>query len=124
MATTNYEPLKPKFELDIIGMKVNENFNNTERSFTPPNGISEQLMFFIYVPCAKKNFRFVARNLKEKNSWVGVFRIAETANKYEKDVNRRNLGKVAPKWIPDDLCQYCCKCKSEFTTINRRHHCR
>ncbi|CAH8560746.1 unnamed protein product [Heterobilharzia americana] len=35
-----------------------------------------------------------------------------------------NLGDVAAQWVKDEsstMCTYCC---TEFTTINRRHHCR
>merc|ERR1712018_841804 len=30
----------------------------------------------------------------------------------------------APYWVPDDASNNCSCCKSEFTVLNRRHHCR
>ncbi|KAK2962647.1 hypothetical protein BLNAU_2480 [Blattamonas nauphoetae] len=32
--------------------------------------------------------------------------------------------KQAPKWVPDEASQSCRLCKSRFTVVNRRHHCR
>eukprot|EP00903_Cladosiphon_okamuranus_P006254 g6137.t1 len=30
----------------------------------------------------------------------------------------------ASLWVPDDMAPNCCVCKSEFTIVRRRHHCR
>lgn len=29
-----------------------------------------------------------------------------------------------PKWVPDDTSNRCQECRSEFTLLHRRHHCR
>ncbi|KAL1117387.1 hypothetical protein AAG570_004713 [Ranatra chinensis] len=36
----------------------------------------------------------------------------------------RNLGKVAPFWVPDADADNCMQCQNKFTVIKRRHHCR
>lgn len=118
---------KLKYLLDVIGLQVYDDINTLNKSKTPfklTNGLRADNAFMIYVPSIKKKFRFVARNMQEKEKWLNEFEIVANANKYQEEINRANIGKVVPKWIPDNLCQYCCKCKTEFTTINRRHHCR
>jgi len=36
----------------------------------------------------------------------------------------RNLGWVAPEWVPDEKADNCMKCDMKFTVVKRRHHCR
>lgn len=36
----------------------------------------------------------------------------------------KNLGKVAPVWVPDEDAPACMECEQKFTVIRRRHHCR
>ncbi|KAF0312716.1 Zinc finger FYVE domain-containing protein 9 [Amphibalanus amphitrite] len=36
----------------------------------------------------------------------------------------KNLGKVAPVWVPDEDAVACMECSLRFTVIRRRHHCR
>jgi hypothetical protein len=121
------DKLKPKYLLDAIGINVFENLealSNKNFLLKLPNGLSSDNGFLVYVPSIKKHFRFITRNKQEKEIWFHQFEIVETANKYQEEIDRSKLGKVQPKWVPDDLCQYCCKCKTEFTTVNRKHHCR
>ncbi|CAH8507897.1 unnamed protein product [Schistosoma turkestanicum] len=35
-----------------------------------------------------------------------------------------NLGQVAAQWVKDESSTMCTNCCTEFTTLNRRHHCR
>ncbi|CAH8851562.1 unnamed protein product [Trichobilharzia szidati] len=39
-------------------------------------------------------------------------------------LNTNNLGEVAAQWVKDESSTMCTNCCTEFTTINRRHHCR
>ncbi len=74
-----------------------------------------------------KNFKLyfnVIRNVQDKNKWYNVFKTVAQANKFESEISRTNIGMKPPKLIPLRLQQYCSKCKSEFTTVNRKNHCK
>ena len=34
------------------------------------------------------------------------------------------LGRVAPRWVPDSEAPTCMQCEVKFTFTKRRHHCR
>ena len=34
------------------------------------------------------------------------------------------LGRVAPRWVPDSEAPNCMQCEAKFTFTKRRHHCR
>ncbi len=59
------ELLKPKMQLDVIGLKVYEDvssFNKTKtktNQFKTNNSVCPDNMFFVYVPVMKKTFRFM-----------------------------------------------------------------
>ena len=127
-AKNEQESLKPKNTIDVIGLQVHLNTSSIKKGlspFTPAySDFNVETEFFIELPSIKKTFRFSARNSMEKGKWVDVFEQVQHANKYKTEIIRTNIGQSAPKWIPDEMCQYCCECNSEFTAINRRHHCR
>lgn len=113
---------KPIYLLDAIGITVSEDVKFSNESLDKSQNLENA--FLVYVPSIDKNFRFVSRNAQEKANWINDFKIVETKNKYHSAIDRTNAGKVKPKWIPDVLCKMCCLCESEFTTVNRKHHCR
>lgn len=39
-------------------------------------------------------------------------------------MSANNLGEVAAQWVKDESSTMCTNCCTEFTTLNRRHHCR
>lgn len=42
----------------------------------------------------------------------------------ENNRNGRNILSGPPEWMPDELSSNCMACKSQFTILRRRHHCR
>eukprot|EP00455_Lapot_gusevi_P014893 TRINITY_DN174_c0_g2_i1.p1 TRINITY_DN174_c0_g2~~TRINITY_DN174_c0_g2_i1.p1 ORF type:complete len:252 (-),score=23.71 TRINITY_DN174_c0_g2_i1:42-797(-) len=34
------------------------------------------------------------------------------------------MAQAPPDWVPDNIISACCKCKNEFSLLNRKHHCR
>jgi hypothetical protein len=80
---------------------------------------------FIYVPSISKTLKFLTRNQQEKETWMKIFEKIEASNRVDKEnQNRIDIGKENPVWIPDECFNECCSCNTEFTTFNRRHHCR
>lgn len=130
---SQYEKLKPKRPLDVIGISVSDDpnayvsdqlklkFTNTKLKDTL---IVTENGFSINVPVIKKVFRFYARNLQEKLKWYNAFVTIASINMIQTDIDRSMLGKIKPRLIPNKLSQYCFKCKSEFSPTNLRHHCK
>ena len=113
---------KPVYIEDATGLTVTEDIKFNNQNLEKLQNFENA--FLVYVPAIDKKFRFIARNKIEKETWFNDFKIVETQNKFRNEIDRRNVGKVKPKWIPDILCKSCCQCNSEFSTVNRRHHCR
>ena len=120
-ATNDFVPLTVKYQSELLGIEVNTAIDNTKTKF---KNVNIDFVFSVYLPLIKKTFHFLARNRIEKENWTKLFKSVEQANKYETGIDRSNIGFKEPKWIPDEFCLHCCKCKSEFTTMIRRHHCR
>ena len=115
--------LKVKFILNLIGIEVYEDLN-TFGEIELSNEQKVENGFCVYLPSGNKKFRFIARNIGEKVNWLNEFQLVKNMNKYQEEINRYNLGKTKPVWIPDVLCKFCCECRAKFSTINRKHHCR
>jgi len=74
--------------------------------------------------------------MKERNDWLDALNsaIEEYRNKKATFVTvdqlnpltrmEGNIGDSAPVWIPDQRVTMCQTCNTEFTIVNRRHHCR
>ncbi|KAH0790422.1 FYVE zinc finger family protein [Histomonas meleagridis] len=69
-----------------------------------------------------KSFRCNLPDLKTKNLFIDGFKRMLEMNKIEQ--NQLEMKGFSPVWIPDDQAPLCMHCKSKFTFINRRHHCR
>ena len=113
---------KPIYILEATGLTVSEDIKFSNQNLNKTQDFENA--FSVYIPAIDKKFRFVARNTIEKAKWYNDFKIVETQNRFRNEIDRTRVGKVKPKWIPDVLCKSCCQCNSEFTAINRRHHCR
>ncbi|OHT10862.1 FYVE zinc finger family protein [Tritrichomonas foetus] len=70
----------------------------------------------------EKSFRMNMKSPKEKEELIkGFNKVLEISKLTHHDLEMKLF---APVWIPDDLAPNCMVCKSKFTVINRKHHCR
>jgi len=77
-----------------------------------------------------------ARNVQERNDWLDALNSAIEEYRSRKatfiTLDQLNpilrfegkLGDSAPVWIPDQRVTMCQSCSTEFSLVNRRHHCR
>jgi len=77
-----------------------------------------------------------ARNVQERNDWLDALNSAIEEYRSRKatfvTLDQLNpvlrfegkLGDSAPVWIPDQRVTMCQSCNTEFSLVNRRHHCR
>eukprot|EP00795_Rhopilema_esculentum_P002176 gene2176-17767_t len=89
----------------------------------------------------KRSFTVVASSKEERDEWVaaiqsaiddvsrkiGTFTIKlEHGEKFPTSLGSpvKEIGHIAPNWVPDSRATMCCICLAKFTTYNRRHHCR
>ena len=70
----------------------------------------------------KKSFRISMKTPTDKKTILEAFEKMKALNKI--DQNALEMKGFAPVWIPDELAQRCMSCRSKFSVINRRHHCR
>ncbi|PVD33277.1 hypothetical protein C0Q70_04530 [Pomacea canaliculata] len=71
-----------------------------------------------------KSFVVYAATATEKKEWMAHIRTC-VANLIAKRGLAENALEDSPVWVPDSAARTCMHCKkSEFTLINRRHHCR
>ena len=78
----------------------------------------------------------VFRNVQERNDWLDALNSAIEEYRSRKatfiTLDHLNpilrfegkLGDSAPVWIPDQRVTMCQSCSTEFSLVNRRHHCR
>ena len=83
-----------------------------------------------------RSFTFVAKDAKSKSVWMEKLTSAIEECKKRKQtfhdagveekpkVDFKQLGHVAPVWIPDSRVTMCHGCYTTFTYFFRRHHCR
>lgn len=71
-----------------------------------------------------KSFSIYAATPSEKSEWMS--HIAKCVQDLlKKDGRKSALADPSPVWVPDSDAPVCMHCrKSEFTVLNRRHHCR
>lgn len=71
-----------------------------------------------------KSFSVYAATPSEKTEWMS--HIAKCAQDLRTKQGRKStLADPSPVWVPDSDAPVCMHCrKSEFTVLNRRHHCR
>ena len=79
---------------------------------------------------------FSFRNVQERNDWLDALNSAIEEYRSRKatfiTLDHLNpvlrlegkLGDSAPVWIPDQRVTMCQSCSTEFSLVNRRHHCR
>eukprot|EP00794_Sanderia_malayensis_P006120 gene6120-6824_t len=88
----------------------------------------------------KRSFTLVASTPEERDEWVAAIqnaiddvskKIITFTSKLEHTDKpasptglNHELGRIAPRWVPDDRATMCSICCRRFTTYNRRHHCR
>eukprot|EP00300_Choanocystis_sp_HF-7_P036612 c52479_g1_i1.p1 GENE.c52479_g1_i1~~c52479_g1_i1.p1 ORF type:complete len:532 (+),score=67.67 c52479_g1_i1:59-1654(+) len=91
----------------------------------------------------EKSFEIICKTEQQKAEWLKDLSEAKLTNESDPRTSRLNLhqaavpsldmgsfrdsvtnGEIAPVWIPDDSAQTCTYCKSSFTMVRRRHHCR
>ncbi|XP_019855450.1 PREDICTED: nascent polypeptide-associated complex subunit alpha, muscle-specific form-like isoform X2 [Amphimedon queenslandica] len=124
--------------------------NNTYRVIKriPLDGMRVQLLddpelkngFQIISTC--KSFRLDAASSEERNQWLQAFESAikdHTQRVRSRQINRtsvlvectdggvtdsKDLGSLAPPWLPDSSVSMCQLCSIHFTVTRRRHHCR
>ncbi|XP_076450572.1 pleckstrin homology domain-containing family F member 2-like isoform X2 [Babylonia areolata] len=71
-----------------------------------------------------KSFVVYAATATEKKEWMAHIKTCVNELLAKRGV-AQNLLEDSPVWVPDSATKVCQHCKrSEFTVINRRHHCR
>lgn len=79
--------------------------------------------FYLNVYAPKKSFILEFETKIDRDSWYNAIELAITNYGLKLSDIQANL-QMAPIWLPDNDYVACMKCKSQFTLINRRHHCR
>ncbi|KAH0787263.1 putative Rho/RAC guanine nucleotide exchange factor [Histomonas meleagridis] len=102
-------------------LKVNKIYKSGEYLIVPVNDNSP-FENAVDVKQKKKSFRCNLPDLKTKNAFLEAFNRMLEMNKI--DIKALEMKGFSPVWIPDDQAPLCMHCKSKFTFINRRHHCR
>ena len=72
-----------------------------------------------------KSFSVLASTPKERDLWISI--IQETKQNQSSNVLKLPTQKqtfIAPIWKPDSSTDSCTSCKTPFTLLYRRHHCR
>nr|XP_027198674.1 pleckstrin homology domain-containing family F member 2-like isoform X2 [Dermatophagoides pteronyssinus] len=70
-----------------------------------------------------KSFMLYAASEIEKREWINHINMC-IKHELDKRNSNSNIEHAAP-WLPDNLSNQCMHCKkTQFTVINRRHHCR
>jgi len=67
-----------------------------------------------------KSFTLYTSNAKEKQEWISV--LEDNIKECKKYLVQQQ--ETAPVWVPDGSSMHCMRCKKEFSTFIRRHHCR
>jgi hypothetical protein len=75
-----------------------------------------------YTP--KKSFVLEFRTVEERAAWNDALARAIPNAANSSDLSELGEIVAAPIWIPDKATKVCMVCKSPFTTVRRRHHCR
>ncbi|KAH7644050.1 hypothetical protein HUG17_6412 [Dermatophagoides farinae] len=71
-----------------------------------------------------KSFMLYAASETEKREWINHINMCIKHELDKKGNSDSNIEHAAP-WLPDNLSNQCMHCKkTQFTVINRRHHCR
>ena len=95
---------------------------------------------------ADKTFEVMTENEQEKQNWILLLEAAisrlkdgdhdkaepnfvksptlEVPDDYDEEMSIMRDNEWAPYWIPDDASNKCSCCKTEFSVLNRKHHCR
>lgn len=70
-----------------------------------------------------KSFTVFSATTKEKEEWMSFIQRFINSIKVKKGI--KDIEAFAAVWVPDMETEFCMCCKiTEFTIINRRHHCR
>jgi len=119
---------------DSTSLKVSYNIMLNQLHVHVPQAEDFQTEFSITSNVRSCTLR--ASNVKERNDWLDALNsaIEEYRNKKATFVTvdqlnpltrmEGNIGDSAPVWIPDQRVTMCQTCNTEFTIVNRRHHCR
>jgi hypothetical protein len=77
----------------------------------------------IIIRSKQKSFVAYATDTMVKQQWLNVFE--QVKSQHETRLNDKDgQDYEAPVWVPDDATERCLICRTLFTFINRRHHCR
>jgi len=118
--------------------KLREELPLARMTLDVPDNIDFNKEFTIIT--TKRSFTVVASSPEERNEWatalqnaiddvsrkLGTFTIKLEHNEKNPQLvsPTKDIGQIAPKWVPDaraTMCNICCR---RFTAYNRRHHCR
>lgn len=75
----------------------------------------------IYLFAPRKSFILAFNSFEERDSWAKSLNEAIEASKVNLVIPKYT---EAPIWFPDNLVTRCMRCKTQFSLLLRKHHCR
>ena len=100
---------------------LNVNSNNRNKSGPAEKNKNENGRPTIYFFAPRKSFILIFSSVKERDFWFESLNDAIESSKSNMIVPKY---REAPLWIPDNVVNRCMNCKTQFSVIQRKHHCR
>jgi hypothetical protein len=102
-------------------LKVNKLYRSGDYNLLPVED-SPPFQNAVDIRQQSKSFRINLPKPDDKKKVLEAFeKVKKSAGISDRDLEVKGF---APVWIPDDQAPNCMHCKSKFSLLNRRHHCR